>query len=151
MIGGQSEIAAFDPVTGRQLWRARHTPPGRGIFRTVAAIAARAASLYFRFGGPAMTAFRGVQIATEFELVWIGVALVVFKLAGTCDGVESAAAFVAVQAVWDRRRVQDRIDPSRQLDRLSRFLWHRERLATLRDSGCISIPISIVVGMDWLA
>src|SRR4029079_239689 len=30
------------------------------------------------------------------------------------------------------RRVQDRIDPSRQLDRLSRFLWHRERLATLR-------------------
>ena len=26
----------------------------------------------------------------------------------------------------------NRIDPSRQLDRLSRFLWHRERLATLR-------------------
>ena len=29
-------------------------------------------------------------------------------------------------------RIQDRIDPSAQLDRLSRFLWHRERLATLR-------------------
>jgi hypothetical protein len=29
-------------------------------------------------------------------------------------------------------RVRDRIDPSRQLDRLSRFLWHRERLATLQ-------------------
>jgi hypothetical protein len=28
--------------------------------------------------------------------------------------------------------VRDRIDPSRQLDRLSRFLWHRERLATLK-------------------
>src|SRR4029079_2540024 len=56
VIGGQSEIAAFDLVDGRQLWRARHTPPGRGIFRTVAAIAARAASLYFRFNGPVMTA-----------------------------------------------------------------------------------------------
>jgi outer membrane protein assembly factor BamB len=61
VIGGQSEIAGFDPVSGRQLWRARHTPPGRGVFRTVAAIAARAASLYFRFGGPAMSAVRGVQ------------------------------------------------------------------------------------------
>ena len=28
--------------------------------------------------------------------------------------------------------MRDRIDPSQQLDRLSRFLWHRERLATLR-------------------
>src|ERR1043166_714781 len=75
VIGGQSEIAAFDPVDGRQLWRARHTPPGRGIFRTVAAIAARAASLYFRFGGPAMTAFRGVQIArTVTNLSWSGLA-----------------------------------------------------------------------------
>ena len=75
VIGGQSEIAAFDPVSGRQLWRARHTPPGRGIFRTVAAIAARAASLYFRFGGPAMTAFRGVQIArTVTSLSWSGLA-----------------------------------------------------------------------------
>src|SRR5215217_322709 len=30
VIGGQSEIAAFDPVNGQQLWRARHTAPGRG-------------------------------------------------------------------------------------------------------------------------
>lgn len=29
-------------------------------------------------------------------------------------------------------RLLDRLDPSRKLDRLSRFLWHRERLATLR-------------------
>ena len=75
VIGGQSEIAAFDPVSGRQLWRARHTPPGRGIFRTVAAIAARAASLYFRFGGTAMTAVRGVQIARAVtSLSWSGLA-----------------------------------------------------------------------------
>ena len=29
-------------------------------------------------------------------------------------------------------RLLDRLDPARQLERLSRFLWHRERLATLR-------------------
>ncbi|HEU4836343.1 MAG TPA: PQQ-binding-like beta-propeller repeat protein [Pyrinomonadaceae bacterium] len=132
VIGGQSEIAAFDPVNGRELWRARHTAPGRGILRTVAAIAARAASLYFRFGGPTMTALRGVQIATG--LSWSGLA--------------SRSSFSNLQALAtasNRRqrssgfkrfgiasRVRDRIDPSRQLDRLSRFLWHRERLATLR-------------------
>jgi outer membrane protein assembly factor BamB len=44
VIGGQSEIVAFNPGSGREAWRARHTPPGRGLFRTVAAIAARAAS-----------------------------------------------------------------------------------------------------------
>jgi outer membrane protein assembly factor BamB len=135
VIGGQSEIAAFDPVNGRELWRARHTPPGRGIFRTVAAIAARAASLYFRYGGPAMTALRGVQIAgTLTGFSWSGLA--------------SRSSFSNLQALAtasNRRqrssgfkrfgiasRVRDRIDPSRQLDRLSRFLWHRERLATLQ-------------------
>ena len=124
VIGGQSEIAAFDAVSGRELWRARHTPPGRGIFRIVAAIAARAASLYFRFGGPVMTG-----------LNWWGLA--------------SRSSFSNLQALVtasNRRqrspsgfkrfgiasRVRDRVDPSRQLDRLSRFLWHRERLATVR-------------------
>jgi hypothetical protein len=29
-------------------------------------------------------------------------------------------------------RLLDRLDPAHQLDRLSRFLWHRERLAALR-------------------
>lgn len=31
-----------------------------------------------------------------------------------------------------QERLLDRLDPARQLERLSRFLWHRERLATLR-------------------
>ncbi len=90
VIGGQSEIAAFDPSSGRQLWRARHTPPGRGIFRTVAAIAARAASLYFRYGG---TGDDGGSRCSDracrdgFELVGIGGALVVFKPAGTGNGI----------------------------------------------------------------
>jgi outer membrane protein assembly factor BamB len=124
VIGGQSEIAAFDPSGGGQLWRARHTPPGRGILRTVGAIAARAASLYFRYGGTATTAFRGVQIARTISgLSW------------------SRSSFSNLQALAtssNRRRGPSSrfkrfgIDPSSHLDRLSRFLWHRERLATLR-------------------
>src|SRR6185503_2629129 len=65
----------FDVASGRELWRARHTPPGRGIFRTAVAIAARATSLYFRYGGTAVTAFRGVQIArASGGLSWSGLA-----------------------------------------------------------------------------
>lgn len=132
VIGGQSEIAAFDQFSGRQLWRARHTPPGRGIFRTVAAIAARAASLYFRFGGTAVTAFRGVQIARAVSgLSWSGLTA------------RSSISNLQTLATASRRPnypgrqlkkygVLDRIDPSSQLDRLSRFLWHRDRLASLR-------------------
>ena len=132
VIGGQSEIAGFDPVNGRELWRARHTPPGRGLFRTIAAIAARAASLYFRFGGTAVTAFRGVQIArTAAGLSWSGL------------GARSSITNLQTLATASRGRnypgrqlkrfgVLDRVDPSRQLDRLSHFLWHRDRLAELR-------------------
>jgi outer membrane protein assembly factor BamB len=119
VIGGQSEIAAFDISRGRELWRARHTPPGRGILRTVAAIAARAASLYFRFSGPGMFAFRAASSFSNLQSL-------------------------ATLATRNRRspsrfnrfgiasRIRDRVDPSRQLDRLSRFLWHRDRLATVR-------------------
>src|SRR5215204_6156717 len=152
VIGGQSEIAGFDPLTGRQLWRARHTPPGRGIFRTVAAIAARAASLYFRFGAPAMTAVRGVQIArTVTSLSWSGLAarssfsnLQALATASARNyGVSRFRQFGIASRVRGgpvtrprtsgiEERLLDRLDPSRQLDRLSRFFWHRERLATLR-------------------
>jgi outer membrane protein assembly factor BamB len=129
VIGGQSEIAAFDPVSGRQLWRARHTPPGRGILRTIGAIAARAASLYFRYGGTAMTAVRGVQIARAVtSLSWSGLAT-----RSSFTNLQSlATASGRRRSPGVRERLVDRIDPSRQLDRLSRFLWHRERLATLR-------------------
>jgi hypothetical protein len=161
VIGGQSEIAAFDPLSARELWRARHTPPGRGIFRTIAAIAARAASLYFRFGGTAMTAVRGVQIARAVtSLSWSGLAarssisnlqalatasarnyaVSRFKQFGIADrlrGTSGSGSF-AVGSLTRKRtsgveeRLLDRLDPSRQLERLSRFLWHRDRLATLR-------------------
>jgi outer membrane protein assembly factor BamB len=87
VIGGQSEIAAFDRVSGQQLWRARHTPPGRGIFRTVGAIAARAASLYFRFGGLSWT---GIVTRSSF-----------FELAVTGDDVAAhESSTKAAQAFW---------------------------------------------------
>jgi hypothetical protein len=111
VIGGQSEIAAFDATRGRELWRARHTPPGRGILRTAAAIAARAASLYFRFSGPGMTAFRAASAFSNLQSL-------------------------ATLATQNRRPPLSQFNrygiASRQLDRLSRFLWHRDRLATVR-------------------
>lgn len=132
VIGGQSEIAAFDRLSGAQLWRARHTPPGRGVFRTVTAIAARAASLYFRYGGTTMTAFRGVQIArTVSSLSWSG--LTARSSISNLQTLATASSRRNSNSRFERfEPVVKRIDPAHQLERLSRFLWHRERLAALR-------------------
>ncbi|HEU4933425.1 MAG TPA: PQQ-binding-like beta-propeller repeat protein [Pyrinomonadaceae bacterium] len=131
VIGGQSEIAAFTSRDGRLLWRAKHTPPGRGVFRTVAAIAARAASLYFRFSGPAMTAFRGVQIASAVSgLSWSG--LEARSSFSNLQGLATASSRNRGTPRFKQFGIASRIDPARQLERLSRFLWHRERLAALR-------------------
>lgn len=131
VIGGQSEIAAFDRLSGQQLWRARHTPPGRGIFRTVTAIAARAASLYFRYGGTTMTAFRGVQIArTVSSLSWSGL-----TARSSISNLQTLATASSRRNSSSRFKQFDpikQVDPAHHLERLSRFLWHRERLATLR-------------------
>jgi outer membrane protein assembly factor BamB len=128
VIGGQSEIAAFNIGSGREVWRARHTPPGRGIFRTVAAIAARAASLYFRYGGTAMTAFRGVQVArTVTGLTWSRSSI------SSLQSLATASSRRNRNGRFERLDpVVNRIDPAHQLERLSRFFWHRERLAALR-------------------
>ncbi len=179
VIGGQSELAAFDLRSDRALWRARHTPPGRGVFKTVAAIAARAASLYFRYGGVASTAFRGVQIARAVSgASWsglvartsvsnlqalaadsarnyarsyaasrfrqFGVISRVRSLQRTGSAIPSVPSLSSTSSIpspedFIRRRTADvderlldRIDPARQLERLSRFLWHKDRLAALR-------------------
>ena len=128
VIGGQSEIAAFDVDTGKELWRARHTPPGRGVFRTVAAIAARAASLYFRYGGTAMTAVRGLQVARAVSgLTWSRSSISSLQsLATTSSRRNRNGRFKQIDPIVKR------IDPAHQLERLSRFFWHRERLAALR-------------------
>ena len=126
VIGGQSEIAAFDRSTGQELWRARHTPPGRGVLRTIGAIAARAASLYFRYGGTATTAFRGVQVARTISgLSWSRSSISNLQSLATASSRRSRGSRVQSSMV-------DRVDPAHQLDRLSRFLWHRDRLASLR-------------------
>jgi outer membrane protein assembly factor BamB len=170
VVGGQSEIAAFEveATNPRELWRARHTPPGHGIFRTIAAVAARAASLYFRYGGTAVTAFRGVQIARAASgLSWPGLASrssvtnlqalatnsarnyarsyagsrfrqfgmisrVRNRVSAGAPSPPSPADLVRRRTADVDERLLDRLDPAHQLDRLSRFLWHRDRLAALR-------------------
>lgn len=171
VVGGQSEIAAFDTTSGREAWRARHTPPGRGILRTITAVAARAASLYFRYGGTAITAFRGVQVARAVGgLSWSGLAArssvsnlqalatssarnyarsyaasrfrqfgVASRVRGGLGTLSPGTTSLPSTTDLVRRRTSDvderlldRLDPAHQLERLSRFLWHRDRLAALR-------------------
>jgi outer membrane protein assembly factor BamB len=168
VIGGQEDIAGFSG--GAEVWRGHYPPPGRGFLKTVAAIAARAASLYFRYGGTVSTGLRGLQIArTLTSLSWSGLAtrssfsnlqtlatnLVTgsarsygnrqFKAFGVASKLRSGINDPTKEVrdrvrgnLVDRRphdvedRLLDKLDPAHQLDRLSRFLWHRERLATLR-------------------
>jgi outer membrane protein assembly factor BamB len=79
VVGGKNEVAAFDLNTSANVWRARHNPPGRGLLRTVAAVAARAAALYFRYGstytGVVSTAFRGVQLLNTLNGLRAGLTL----------------------------------------------------------------------------
>jgi outer membrane protein assembly factor BamB len=157
IVGGRNEVAAFTIGDGRERWRARHNPPGRGILRTVAAIAARAASLYFRYGGAATTAFRGAQLLGSVgSLRWSGLAAhaTIPDLTSLASNYarESARERLSTFGVLSRsrqasammnpsvprpsvdveERLLDRLDPAHQLERLSRFLWRRQRLAALR-------------------
>jgi hypothetical protein len=158
VVGGDNEVAAFAAGDKESVWRSRHDPPGRGLLRTVAAIAARAASLYFRYGGAASTVFRGAQlINTASTLRWSGLAT-----HATLNSLTSLAESYSREQVRERlssfgvlsrvrqqsqnlrvpvrtpgtaeveERLLDRLDPATQLERLSRFLWRRRRLAALR-------------------
>jgi hypothetical protein len=128
------------------------------VLRTVAAVAARAASLYFRYGGAATTAFRGARLlGAAGGLRWSGLAAHatlpdLTSLASSyareraterfaAFGVLSRARQASVPArniavprpsVDVEERLLDRLDPASQLERLSRFLWRRRRLAALR-------------------
>jgi len=158
VVGGQNEVAAFETGTGRNVWRERHNPPGRGVLRTIAAVAARAASLYFRYGGAATTVFRGAQLlSAASSLRWSGLVA-----HATLPNLTSLASNRAREYASDRfsafgilsrarqtrtpsvssisprpsvdveDRLLDRLDPATQLERLSRFLLRRRRLAALR-------------------
>lgn len=162
VVGGQNEVAGFHLSDGRSIWRERHTPPGRGLLRSVAAIAARAASLYFRYGGVAMTAYRGMQLASALGGIrWSGLVSHV-----TSQNLTNLATNYAREYVRERfsaygalsrarglggggtpsqrnisrpsididveERLLDRLDPASQLEKLSRYFWRRRRLAALR-------------------
>lgn len=159
VVGGANEIAAFDAASGREVWRERHNPPGRGLLRTVAAVAARAASLYFRYGGAATTALRGARLVNAVGgLRWSGLSshLTATDLTSLATDYarERARESVSTYGLLSRarqtpslgysrpprpsvnadvdERLLDRLDPARQLERLSRHLWRRRRLAALR-------------------
>jgi outer membrane protein assembly factor BamB len=167
VLGGKNELAAFEATSGTPLWRERHEPPGRGLLRTVAAVAARAASLYFRYGGAASTVFRGARIAGALAgLRSSGLAAHVTLadltslasdytrsyarqyaaerlstygvLSRVRRGVSSSTNVVTRPRVSTpsgsdvSERLLDRLDPSSQLARLSRFLMQTRRLAALR-------------------
>ncbi len=160
VVGGKNELAAFDLTTGRNTWRARHNPPGRGLLRTVAAVAARATALYFRYGSAATSAFRGAQLLNAVSsLRWSGLAareaLPSLSSLASNYGREYVRERISTYGVLARarqsasisapsmpriprpsvdieERLLDRLDPANQLERLSRFLLRTRRLAALR-------------------
>ncbi|HEU4388325.1 MAG TPA: PQQ-binding-like beta-propeller repeat protein [Blastocatellia bacterium] len=159
VVGGKNELAGYELVRSSEaVWRARHEAPGRGVLRTVAAIAARAVAIYFRYGGVATTAFRGARFAAGARsLRWTGLAsrvgypnLTDFAAGAAREYVGTPVRFYGAASRVDRvrrslqqprppdisvdveDRLLDRLDPAHQLDRLSRFLWRRQRLAVLR-------------------
>jgi outer membrane protein assembly factor BamB len=164
VVGGENEIAAFDLPGNRVLWRRHHDPPGRGLLRTVAAIAARAAAFYLRYGATISAAYRGVQIVNAVNsLRWSGLAtsvalpdlttlasnyardsardyagdrLATFGVLSRVNRTRYSSPAVATGGSRITREAEDRfldrLDPARQLDRLSRFLLRKRRLATLR-------------------
>jgi hypothetical protein len=158
VVGGKNQIAAFNIAAGRAFWRATHNPPGRGVFRTVAGVAARAAALYFRYGGTASAAFSGVRtlsalnsfrwsgltaraalpnltgLATDYTRDYVSERFSPLGVLSRGRHLSSArsARSLPQPSVDVEDRLLDRLDPATQLERLSRFLWRRRRLATLR-------------------
>jgi outer membrane protein assembly factor BamB len=162
VLGGKNELAAFEPTGGTLIWRERHEPPGRGLLRTVGAVAARATSLYFRYGGAASTVFRGARLVgalggLRFSGLAAHVTLADLTSLATDQargyatnyagerlstfGVLSRARRASIPNVATRPRVSggdvserllDRLDPASQLARLSRFLLRTRRVAALR-------------------
>jgi outer membrane protein assembly factor BamB len=171
VVGGRDEIASFD-LSGRELWRVRHKPPGRGTFAIVAGIALRATALYFRYGGVASSAYSaargGLKLLSaansyrsspfrshfgSFDLTTLASSsarnlitrrIYTYGSLARLPGAASRAggleiirpSGVAGSSIPSRGDVQesvfDRLDPARQLDKLSNYLLHRRRLAELR-------------------
>jgi outer membrane protein assembly factor BamB len=184
VVGGKNEIAAFPVSGGRELWRVRHTPPARGVFRTVTGIALRAAAIYFRYGGLATSgiglARTGLNIASAVNSFrWSGLYSHLGSIDLTSLASNSARNYMTNRiyaygslartpnlayrasglqivipnatdiegrvigraidrATPSRAEVQesvyDRLDPVRQVEKLSSYLLRRKRLAELRSN-----------------
>ncbi|MFL6373168.1 MAG: PQQ-binding-like beta-propeller repeat protein [Pyrinomonadaceae bacterium] len=179
VVGGKNELAAFSPRTAKEpeFWRVRHTPPGRGLLRTVAGIGLRAAAIYFRYGGFATSALGIVRggaslasaansfrvsglrshlgsidlssLASDTARGFVTRRLYSYgsltrdtSLASKLSGLDvtpgslasRAAASVAPSRDDLQESILDRLDPARQMDRLSDFLLRRRRLAELRSN-----------------
>ncbi len=156
VVGGTSEIASFDTRLGREVWRAKHNPPGRGVFRIIAAVALRAASLYFRYGGSGMALFRGARIThAASTLRWSGLARSLgpnlttlasnsvggyvssrfypLGAAARIDRIDASRSIKLARPSIDvEERLLDRLDPAGWAERLSRMLLERRRFASLR-------------------
>jgi outer membrane protein assembly factor BamB len=70
-FAGQTQNPAIGTENAQAVWRVRHTPPSRGIFKIVAGIALRATALYFRYGGLATSAYNfargGLSVAQSIN------------------------------------------------------------------------------------
>lgn len=186
VVGGRDEIAAmrFGESNGSDIWRVRHKPPARGIFKIVAGIALRAAAIYFRYGGLATSALgiiRGgvnlLSAANSFR--WSGLKTrfgsfdlstlasnsaqnyitrriyaygsigrapdLISRFSGLQISIPNATDLRgkiigrAIDRVTPSRAeikesIFDRVDPIRQIERLSDYLLRRKRLAELRSN-----------------
>ena len=181
VVGGRDEIAAFDRG-GRELWRSRHKPPGRGALAIIGGIALRATALYFRYGGVATSAFGlasgGLNLAnTVNSFRWSGIRtrfssfdlttlasnsaqnIVTRRIysfgsfarmpsaASRLSGVEiitpnsvrssiirSGLGRITPSGGDVKESIYDRLDPTRQMDRLSDYLLRRKRVSELRSN-----------------
>jgi outer membrane protein assembly factor BamB len=135
VVGGKNEIAAFDLRTGANPWRSRHNPPGRGLLRTVAAISARAAALYFRYGSTASTAFRGVQLFNTLNGLRAGLTLHSALPSLTTLATNKASEYARNKA---REYVRERIATYGILTRARELSTSRPRVAIPRPSVDVS-------------
>lgn len=169
VIGGREELAAFNstiPNPKSAIWRVRHKPPGRGVFRIVGAIALRATALYFRYGGLASSVYslgRGAMslrstlslrsnllqnrfgsldltsLATNYAKSYVSNQIRLYGVASRVqnfNGLQIQRPNLISRVTPSREDVQerllDRLDPTRQLEKLSNYLLKRKQLAELR-------------------
>ena len=163
----------------KELWRVKHKPPSRGVFRVVAGIALRAAALYFRYGGLATSALnivRGASVVrsvlslrgsglrsrfSSFDLTtlasnsarnYISNRIYTFgslarapNLINRVSGLQvinpsnirgkiinSAVNKITPSRADVQESIFERLDPTRQMEKLSEYLLRRKRLADLR-------------------